>query len=156
VFVDGTNPIARTNVAPVIDPPSEPVLYGFAFTKPCPGDRPPTFVVAGAGELPEGILSRDAIVALGDTSPGGLSIKARFVMELMESRLRGLGLAWAMVSRANIYTVHSITELLPAVILSRMGAAAIHGVYWHFSRPPIEEIEFEMDLRGARTELRCN
>ena len=71
VFVDGANPIARTNVAPVIDPPSEPVLYGFAFTKPCPGDRPPTFVVAGAGELPEGILSRDAIVALGDTSPGG-------------------------------------------------------------------------------------
>jgi predicted dehydrogenase len=41
-------------------------------------------------------------------------------------------------------------------ILSRMRAAAIHGVHWHFSRPPIEEIEFEMDLRGTSTELRCN
>jgi len=77
-------------------------------------------------------------------------------MDLMESRLRGLGLAWPMVSRANVYTVHSITELLPAVILSRMGPAAIHGVHWHFSRPPIVEIEFEMDLRGTRTELRCD
>jgi hypothetical protein len=87
VFVDGVNPIARTNVAPVIDPPREPVLYGFSFTKPCPGDRPPTWVVAGAGELPEGILARDEIVAIGDTSPRGLAIKARFVMDLMENRL---------------------------------------------------------------------
>ena len=156
VFVDGTNPIARTNVAPVIDAPIEPVLYGFSFTKPCPGDRPLTCVVAGAGELPEGILSRDEIVAFGDTSPRGLSVKARFVMDLMESRLRGLGLEWAMVSRANVYTAHSITELLPPIILSRMGAAAIHGVHWHFSRPPIDEIEFEMDLRGTSTELRYN
>jgi hypothetical protein len=156
VFVDGVNPIARTNVAPVVDPPSEPVLYGFSFTKPCARDCSPTFVVAGAGELPEGILSRDAIVDLGDTSPRGLTVKARFVMDLMETRLRGLGMAWTMVSCANVYTAHSITELLPAVILSRMGAAAIHGVHWHFSRPPIEEIEFEMDLRGTTTEFRCN
>lgn len=154
VFVDGANPIARTNVAPVIGPPREPVLYGFSFTKPCPDDRPLTFVVAGAGELPEGTLARDEIVALGNTSPEGLCIKARFVMDLMESRLRGLGLAWATVTCANVYTAHSFAELLPAVILSRMDAAAIHGVHWHFSAPPIEEIEFEMDLRGTNTELR--
>ena len=153
VFVDGVNPIARTNVAPVISPPAEPALYGFSFTKPCPDDRPLTGVVAGAGELPEGILTRAEIVALGDVSPHGLSTKARFVMDLMESRLGGLGLAWPMVSRANVYTAHSITELLPSVILSRMGTAAIHGVHWHFSRPPIEEIEFEMDLRCTRAEL---
>ena len=61
-----------------------------------------------------------------------------------------------MVSMANVYTAHSITELLPTVILSRMGAAAIHGVHWHYSRPPIEEIEFEVDLRSTRTELRCS
>jgi len=156
VFVSGINPIARTNVAPVIDPPSEPVLYGFAFTQPTSGNEPATFVVAGAGELPEGILSRDAIVALGDTSSGGLFIKARFVMDLMESRLRGLGRTWEAVSKANIYTAHSIAELLPTVILRRMGTAAIHGVHWHFSQPPIEDIEFEMDLRGTRTELRCD
>src|SRR5262249_37778334 len=56
VFVAGTNPVARTNVAPAIAPPGEPVLYGFSFTKPCADDQPPTCVVAGAGELPEGLL----------------------------------------------------------------------------------------------------
>jgi hypothetical protein len=155
VFVEGVNPIARTNVAPVVAPPSEPVLYGFSFTKPCLANGPPTCVVAGAGELPEGVLTREQILALGDTTPRGLSIKARFVMDLMESRLRGLGLAWPMAARVNVYTAHSITDVMPAVILSRIGPAAVHGVCWHFSRPPIEEIEFEMDLHCTRTELRA-
>lgn len=143
-------------MAPVISAPSEPVLYGFSFTKPCGKDFPSTCVVAGAGELPEGLLSREEIVALGDTSPHGIATKAQFVMDLMESRLHGLGLAWEMVSKANVYTAHSITELVPDVILRRMGAAAIHGIHWHFTRPPIEEIEFEMDILATRTEIRCN
>ena len=29
MYVDGENPIARTNVAPVLNPPSETLLYGF-------------------------------------------------------------------------------------------------------------------------------
>jgi hypothetical protein len=156
VFVAGVNPIARTNVAPVMAPPDEPALYGFSFTRPCPANSPPTAVVAGAGELPEGILAREAIVALGDTTPQGLAVKAKFVMDLMENRQRGLGLSWSTATMANVYTAHSILELLPAVLLGRIGAAAIHGVHWHFSRPPIEEIEFEMDVRSTRTDLRCD
>ncbi len=154
LFVDGVNPVARTNVAPMINPPNEPALFGFSFTRPCPGNTPPTFVVAGAGELPEGILSREGIVALGDTSPAGLVIKARFVMDLMETRLRGLGADWPLVSTVNVYTAHSLTPLLPEIILRRIGPASIHGTTWHFSQPPIAEIEYEMDLRGIRTELR--
>jgi hypothetical protein len=153
LFVDGVNPVARTNVAPVLDPPSETEVYGFSFTKPCASGLPPTFVVAGAGELPEGILSCDGIIARADTSAYGLEAKARFVMDLMENRLRSLGADWSLVSNVNIYTAHSITALLPKTILKRMGAARIHGVHWHYSRPPIEEIEFEMDMRGTRTEL---
>lgn len=153
VFVDGVNPVARTNVAPVVNPPSEPVLYSFSFTRPCPGHKPPTFAVAGAGELPEGILSREGIVALGDPSPEGLAIKARFVINLMETRLRGLGADWPLVSTVNVYTAHSLTPLLPEILLGRIGPAGIRGTTWHFSRPPIEEIEYEMDVRGTRTDL---
>lgn len=154
LFVDGVNPVARTNVAPVINSPSEPSLFGFSFTRPSAGSSQPTFVVAGAGELPEGILSREGIVALGNTTPDGLAIKARFVMDLMEARLRGLGADWPLVSTVNVYTAHSLTPLLPEIILGRIGPASIHGTIWHFSRPPIAEIEYEMDLRGIRTELR--
>lgn len=153
LFVDGVNPVARTNVAPVVEPPSEPMLYGFSFTRPCAAGLLPTFVVAGAGELPEGVLARDGIVSVGDTSALGLMTKARFVMDLMENRLRGLGVDWPTVSAVNVYTIHSLTRLLPETILSRIGRGAIHGAHWYYSRPPIEEIEFEMDVRGTRTEL---
>lgn len=155
LFVDGVNPVARTNVAPVTNPPSEPVLYGFSFTRTCSNRESPTFIIAGAGELPEGYLSREHIVALGDTSPDALVIKARFVMDLMEVRLRGLGADWSRVSTINVYTAHSLTPLLPQIILGRIGPTSIHGTTWHFSQPPIAEIEFEMDMRGTRTELRC-
>ncbi len=153
IFVDGVNPVARTNVAPVVNPPAEPVLSGFSFTRLSCSDSPPTFVVAGAGELPEGILSREGIVALGDISPAGLLIKARFVMDLMETRLRGLGADWRLVTTVNVYTAHSLTPLLPEILLGRIGPASMHGTTWHFSRPPIAEIEYEMDVRGTRTEL---
>lgn len=152
VFVEGVNPVARTNVAPVVAAPAAPSLYGFSFTRPA-ATPAPTFVVAGAGELPEGVLAREGIVALGDLSADGLETKARFVMDLMEARLRGLGGDWPFVSRAQVYTVHPLGPLLPTVILPRMGVAAIHGAVWHYSRPPVAEIEFEMDLRGTRTEL---
>lgn len=32
LFVDEKNPVARTNVAPELHPPTEPVLYGFSYT----------------------------------------------------------------------------------------------------------------------------
>lgn len=154
LFVDGVNPVARTNVAPVVGAPTEPVLYGFSFTRPCGAELPATFVVAGAGELPEGKLARPDIVSLGDISPAGLTTKARFVMDLMESRLRGMGVDWPAVSEINVYTAHTIATILPDIVLKRVGATAIHGAHWHFSRPPIDDIEYEMDVRGVRTELR--
>ena len=93
-------------------------------------------------------------MALGDTSIAGLAIKARFVMDLMETRLRGLGADWRLVTTVNVYTAHSLTPLLPDILLGRIGPASTHGTTWHFSRPPIAEIEYEMDVRGTRTELR--
>ncbi|MBL8850738.1 MAG: hypothetical protein JNG89_13745 [Planctomycetaceae bacterium] len=156
VFAEGVNPVARTNVAPVVRPPETPSLHSFSFTRPCATATSPTFIVAGGGELPDGFLQRDKIVALGDTSPAGLETKARFVMDLMEARLIGLGAKWSHVSTANVYTAHPVLPLLPEIILGRMGAVTLNSVNWCYSRPPIEEIEFEMDLRGVRTELRID
>ena len=154
LFVDGINPVARTNVALEADPPGEPVLYGFSYTRPCDPSLPPTFVVAGAGELPEGVLAADGIIRAGDSSPEGIAAKARFVMDLMENRLLGLGGDWFGVTALDIYTVHPVGPLLPQIILGRVGVADSHGVRWFYSRPPVVGIEYEMDLRGVRTELR--
>lgn len=156
VLVDGVNPVARTNVAPVVRPPETPSLHSFSFTRPCAAATSPTFIVAGAGELPDGFLERAKIVALGDTSPAGIATKARFVMDRMESRLFGLGAGWGDVSTIDVYTAHPVAPLLPEIILGRAQAPGVNAVSWCYSRPPIEEIEFEMDLRGVRTELRID
>src|SRR5690348_13634893 len=67
ILLDGANPVARTNVAPEIEAPTEPVVYGFSITVPAEG-APPSFVVAGAGELPEGSLDPHDVVRCGETS----------------------------------------------------------------------------------------
>jgi len=153
LFVDGVNPVARTNVAPAVFPPAEPSLYGFSYTRRCASIEWPTFVVAGAGELPEGVLAAESIVCLGNESPEGIAAKATFVVDLMVNRLWGLGADWSQVSAIDIYTVHPVERLLPEFILARAGAAAMHGIRWFYSRPPIDQVEYEMDLRGVRSEL---
>ncbi len=152
ILQDGLNPIARTNVAPEQDPPAEPVLYGFSYTIPAP-KTPLTFVVAGAGELPEGTLDPHDVVRRGETTTSALAEKARFVMGLMEARLRGLDADWSQVTTTDIYTVHDICTFLKSEILGRIGLARTGGVTWHYARPPIVSIEFEMDLRGCRREI---
>ncbi len=152
ILAGGLNPVARTNVAPEIAPPAEVLLYGFSYTVP---SRAPaaTFVVAGAGELKGERLDARDIVRRGDLSEAGLQEKAAQVLRLMEERLRGLGAGWAEVTAVEVYTVHDIFPLMRKFLVPRLGDAGIHGVRWHFARPPIEEIEFEMDLRGCLREV---
>lgn len=153
--VDGENPIARTNVAPEVAPPAEPSLYAFAYTVPASGEsNAPTFIVAGAGELDEGGLTPTAIVRPGETSPEAMAVKAAHVMGIMEARLHGLQVDWPSVTAVDIYTVHPLQSYLASAILERMGPGAIHGVHWFYSRPPIIGLEFEMDMRGVRGEIR--
>lgn len=152
ILQDGLNPVARTNVAPEVNPPAEPLLYAFSYTVPSE-QRAITFVVAGAGELPEGSLDPHDVVRRGETSTDALRAKARFVLGLMESRLRELGADWPDVTTTDVYTVHDIHALLAAEILPRLGAAKQHGITWHYTRPPIVSIEYEMDLRGCRREI---
>lgn len=153
VLQDGLNPVARTNVAPAVDPPGEPSLYGFSYTIAAAANAPKTFVVAGAGELPEGSLDPHDVVRHGETSENALIEKTRFVMGLMEGRMKELGVGWAESTVTEIYTVHNIHGFMGKEILGRMGKGSAHGVTWHFSRPPIESIEYEMDVRGCRREV---
>jgi len=151
VLLDGMNPVARTNIAPGVHPPAEPALYGYSYTVPSDTARR-TFVVAGAGELPEGSLDPHDVVRRGECSAEAIYEKMRFVIGLMEARMKGLGVAWNDVTVSEIYTVHDIHPFLETELL-RWEQGGAHGVTWHYSRPPIESIEYEMDLRGCATEL---
>lgn len=152
IFKDGKNPVARSNVCPEIAPPPEPSFYAFAYTVPVSHNAPPSAVIAGSGEVPEGKQNyRDHIIRLGDISPDGLREKARWVLGEMERRLAALGMTWTDVTSTQVYTVHNLCPFLADEIVAR--GAARHGLVWHYCRPPIVDIEFEMDCRSVAREF---
>lgn len=153
VLVEGENPVARTNVVPAWSAPTEESLFGFSYTVPAPDLARRTFVVAGGGELRGGPMLEAPVIRPGDTTPEGLREKAEYVMKAMTRRLEGLGVSWDAATVTEIYTVHPLHSFVEAVILDRIGAAALHGIRWHHARPPIDELDYEMDVRGVRTEL---
>jgi hypothetical protein len=170
IYVGDSNPVARTNVAPAVAPPAEPSLFAFTITLPMEAitalarhapstlELPPSsFVVAGAGDLrDQADLRAEAIVRPNETSPEAMVEKAAAVLQVMHDRLVGLGGVWDDVAAANVYTVHPLHALLESTLLPRLGAAAIHGVNWYYSRPPIAGLEFEMDLRNVALDLRIS
>jgi hypothetical protein len=150
IYKDGVNPIARSNVCPEIAPPGEPSFYAFSYTRPVEGS-PLSFVVAGSGEAPEGFANyKDHIIRRGDTSPEGLREKARYVLGEMERRMAALGATWTDTTAAQVYTVHDLHPFLADEIVRR--GAALSGLTWHYNRPPVVELEYEMDCRGVGTE----
>lgn len=153
LLVGGVNPVARTNVAPVVDPPQTVCVHAFSCVRPNAAIQRPTFVVAGAGELRDGILDSKGITRRGESSSGALLEKAAYVLHVMETRLQKLGVKWRDVTHTNVYTAHPVDDSLRALLLRRMGPAARHGFIWHVTRPPVVEIEFEMDVRGVATSL---
>jgi hypothetical protein len=150
IFDGKTNPVARSNVCPAIDPPAEPSFYAFCYTERAPGAEP-SFVVAGSGEVPEGRGNyRDHIVKLGDVTPAGLREKARFVLGEMERRMQALGFTWVNTTAVQLYCIHDIHPFFAEEIVKR--GAARSGLTWHYNRPPVVDLEYEMDCRGVTDE----
>lgn len=150
LFDNGDNPVARSNVCPEIAPPAEPSFHAFSFVRVCAGAAP-SFVVAGSGEVPEGKDSYNRhTIALGDTSPGGMREKARWVLGEMERRMHALDADWSDTTAVQLYTVYDIHSFLADEIVKR--GAARHGFTWHFNRPPIVGLDYEMDCRGVAHE----
>jgi hypothetical protein len=154
LYLDDLNPLARTNVSPAYAPLTEPQMHAFGYiVKADVPELRPCLVIAGAGELRDGILDEAGIVKLGDTSPEGMRAKADYVMKVMETRLDGLGARWDLLNVINVYTVYPIDGLHEDVILNRLGPARRMGIHLHDARPPVQGIDFEMDMRGVNQEL---
>ena len=152
ILLDGDNPVARTNVIPTVGAPKEPSLYAFSYTT-TGGTPRPTFVNAGAGETTERGVGAAGILRHGETSADAMRDKAALVMKIMQTRLTGLGMDWSDVTMIDIYTKYPIDSYLADVVLKPAGPAAIHGVRWFPSQPPIVGLEYEMDLRGVLREI---
>jgi hypothetical protein len=147
IFRDEINAVARSNVCPEISPPATPSFYAFCYTVPGGGT---SFVAAGSGEASDGPGSyAERIVRLGDQSPDGMRDKARYVRGAMERRMGALGFGWPDVTATQVYTVFNLHPIVPVVF----DVAAAGGLTWHYARPPVEGLDFEMDVRGLAREL---
>lgn len=151
VFDGKTNPVARSNVCPEIGGPAEPSFHAFSFTVPSTSAAP-SFVIAGGAEARPGEGSyRDRIVRCGETGADALREKAVFVLDEMEARLAAFGLHWADTTATQVYTVFDLHPFL-ADEIARRGAGR-SGLTWHFARPPVQMLDYEMDCRGVAREL---
>jgi hypothetical protein len=152
IIKDGVNPIARSNVCPDVDPPSEPSLYAFSYTTPATTDLRRTFVIAGSGESMEGQKNySERAVRMGDRSADGIREKARYVLGVMEKRMAALGFAWPDATATQVYTVYDFHHVVADEIVARGAAKA--GMTWQFCRPPVDVLDYEMDVRGVRCEF---
>jgi hypothetical protein len=146
------NPVARSNVCPAHDGPREPSMYAFSYTVPANGAQRVTFAVAGGADARPGSAPyKDRIVRFGDTSPEALREKGEFVLASMAERMGALGVGWADASLTQLYTVHDVGALVGELIAARGAAPA--GVLWHYARPPVIGLEFEMDVLATAREM---
>jgi hypothetical protein len=149
---DGTiNPVARSNVCPEIDPPAEPSFHAFSFTRPSRTNTS-SFVIAGSGESQEGGGSyAERTVRYRDVSPDGMKEKIRYVVGVMEKRMGEFGLSWKDATAVQTYTVHDFHPVFAEELVRR--GATRSGLTWHFCRPPVVDLEYEMDCRRVLREL---
>src|SRR6188472_4475277 len=105
IYDGKTNPVARSNVCPELDPPAEPSFYAFSFTR-ASATSTPSFVIAGSGEAKEGGATyAERTVRYRDISPDGIKDKVRHVVGAMESRMGAFGFGWKDATAAQVYTI---------------------------------------------------
>ena len=135
--VDGHIPGARTNVAPEFEPPTEPCLHAFCYTvEASPGGK--DFVISGAPE-PDG-------------TPGGLPAYWVAIVTELETRMSALGVGWDDATETQLYATRADHDLFESKDLPRFAEVVRPGMRWFFSRPPIDTLNIEVDVRRLSRE----
>ena len=137
--VEGHMAPARTNVAPEFDPPAEPGLHAFCYTIESTSARD-TFVISGVPEPPG--------------TKGGLPAFWKAIVQTIDANMTALGVDWVDVTEAQLYATRADHELFAAGELARLSELVRPGLRWFFSRPPIDDLNLEIDVRGLAGESR--
>jgi hypothetical protein len=143
-------PMARSNVAPIYDPPSTNNLFAFTYATVKPEGDAQTrsdFLISGKAEIVDG--PGRGIIADGDASPAGTEKKASYVFEGLRERVQQLGCHWTDITGIQTYTARPIEPILP--LLHRLGLAHV-GLTLHPAYPPVAPYEFEADIRSVSVE----
>jgi hypothetical protein len=128
----------RTNVAPVVAGIAEPAVFAFTYTVTGRSRAGAAYRLSGAAE------TRQA---------GSTADKLASIVEKLEERMAELGVGWVDATATCVYGPDATACGLDADTLRRLGPAALRGLTWYPSRPPVHGLELEMDVRGVGAEL---
>jgi hypothetical protein len=135
----GTGSTTRTNIAPASEAPAEQVLFAFAYTVASEAPRP-TFVVSGAGPW--------------DFPPDINRVQIARTAEIVEGRLRDLGLSWDLTTDIFVYMPGEFEPDLRAELIPKIGLATFNDVRWFPGLPPVVGSAIEIGTQGIRRRLR--
>ena len=115
------------------------------------GGHGPSAVISGGAEARAGSAPyAERIVRFDETSPDALSEKALFVVAEMKRRLQLFGLDWSDTTAVQAYSIrdfhHVMADMAGQGVLTK-------GLTWHYARPPVIGLEYEMDCRVVGEEL---
>jgi hypothetical protein len=68
----------------------------------------------------------------------------------MENRMTTFGFGWKDTTGVQAYSVHDFHHALVDELVRR--GALRSGLTWHFARPPVVDLEYEMDCRRVMRE----
>jgi len=141
-------PEARSNMAPLADPPAALSIHAFTFAIPAPPGAPtaPDYVISGHPDISDS----GELIAGHDYSSAGMQQKATFILGWLTDRITELGGDPARATGFQIYTRHAIDGIIVDPLsrspLSRAGFTLIPG------DPPGTAFELEFDVRSVSRE----
>lgn len=147
--IDKVNAPARSNIAPITEVPTESMFYAFTYTVAEEGSSG-DYLISGYPEIKRD-ASGSRTFGGRDVSLKGLDAKARYVMQELRDRVSALKCDWGGVTGCQVYTVHDFRPVLETVF-SELGLSQI-GTAWFPGWPPVNDMEFEVDVRRVRTEI---
>lgn len=134
--VDGLLPAARTNVAAAVGGVTEPSVYALSYTVPT--------VRTARGFVLSGVPEEES---------GGPATMLSSIVRRLSSRLEEMGALWSDATAIQLYGIDYLQGDLVEHVLRITGQAAVHGIHWFPSLPPIAGLKLEIDVRSAGLEL---
>ncbi len=144
-------PIGRSNLAPILAPPATAVLFAVTFTVPAGDAGGADFFISGKPENRQGVPWEQSVVGGDDVSPGGMRLKAEYVMAELRARVAELGADWRRITAAQAYTIHPLGPVLETVLGEL--PLAWGGLNLVPAHPPVTGLAFEVDVRAISEEM---